>query len=108
MQNRKVALITGITGQDVTLNDGKFEVLLVKNPTNPVEFSECLSALTTRDYNSSMITFFSADRIRITADPSMDWTLDGEFAKGRELLEIENIRDAVRVITQPAAPREEP
>ncbi len=90
-----VAGILTISPELVDMNDGKFEVLLVKNPTNPVEFSECLSALTTRDYNSSMITFFSADRIRITADPSMDWTLDGEWQEGSAEIGIENLHGAI-------------
>ena len=28
----------------------------------------------------------------------MDWTLDGEFAKGEATLEIENLRSAIRLM----------
>ena len=92
----------------VDMNDGKFELLLIKAPENLADLGEIVRALTAQDYGSPMLTFLPAHKIRVHADAEMDWTLDGEFAKGRELLEIENIRDAVRVITQPAAPREEP
>ena len=92
----------------VDMNDGKFELLLIKAPENLADLGEIVRALTAQDYGSPMITFLPAHKIRVHADAEMDWTLDGEFAKGRELLEIENIRDAVRVITQPAVPREEP
>lgn len=100
-----VAGILTISPELVDMSDGRFEVLLVKNPTNPVEFSECLAALTTKDYNSPMITFFSAEEIHITADPSMDWTLDGEWQAGSEKIEIKNLRGAISLYVRKEAAR---
>ena len=36
----------GITGSDVHLDDGVFEVTLIKNPRNPIELNEILACLT--------------------------------------------------------------
>lgn len=83
----------------VDMNDGLFELLLVRCPSNIAELNECLFALTRKKYDSSkMITFRATDRVTITADPSMDWTLDGEHEPGHEQVEVQNLHDAVQVI----------
>ena len=82
----------------VDMDDGLFEVLLVKYPKNMSSLAEIVRALTAQDYNSPMLSFHTASRVEITADPSMDWTLDGEFAKGEEHIRIENLHSAVRVM----------
>ena len=82
----------------VDMNDGLFEVLLVKYPKNMSGLAEVIRALTAQDYTSPMLSFHTASRVEITADPSMDWTLDGEFAKGAEHINIENLHSAVRVM----------
>lgn len=83
----------------VDMNDGKFEVLLIKSPSNILELNQILLALTTQNFNSPMISFFSSSRMEITADPSMPWTLDGEYQEGAESIEVENIHDAIRLMT---------
>lgn len=83
----------------VDMNDGKFEVLLIKSPSNILELNQILLALTTQNFNSPMISFFSSSRMEITADPSMPWTLDGEYQEGAESIKVENIHDAIRLMT---------
>ncbi len=83
----------------VDMNDGKFEVLLIKSPSNILELNQILLALTTQNFNSPMISFFSSSRLEITADPDMPWTLDGEYQEGSETIVIENIRDAIQLMT---------
>ncbi len=83
----------------VDMNDGKFEVLLIKSPSNILELNQILLALTTQNFHSPMISFFSSSRLEITADPDMPWTLDGEYQEGSETIVIENIRDAIRLMT---------
>ena len=82
----------------VDMNDGLFELLLVKYPTNMTSLAEVILALTAQDYNSDMLVFRSARHLVVEADPSMDWTLDGEFAKGSAQVEIENLHSAVRIM----------
>ncbi len=84
----------------VDMNDGLFEVLLVKYPKNMSGLAEVIRALTAQDYTSPMLSFHTASKVEITADPSMDWTLDGEFAKGAAELHIENLHSAVRIMVR--------
>ena len=45
-----------------------------------------------------MITFRSAEKVKIYADPFMPWTLDGEREEGHAHVEVENIHHAIRLI----------
>lgn len=83
----------------VDMNDGKFEVLLIKSPSNILELNQILLALTTQNFNSPMISFFSSSKMEVTADPDMPWTLDGEYQEGAESITIENIHGAIRLMT---------
>ncbi|MGN1307346.1 MAG: diacylglycerol/lipid kinase family protein [Faecousia sp.] len=85
----------------VDMNDGLFEVLLIRKPKNPLELSDCVLALTTQDYNTPMLTMASSERVEIEAPEDMDWTLDGERADGAAHCTVENLRSAVNVITNP-------
>ena len=82
----------------VDMDDGIFELLLVRTPKNLMELHECIQALQTQEYNCGMITFRSASRMKIYADPTMLWTLDGEREEGHEMVEVENIHQAIRLI----------
>ena len=82
----------------VDMDDGQFELLLVKYPGSMGELAEVIRALTTQKYDSPSLVFRSASRLAVTADPGMDWTLDGEFAKGSAEIEIENLHSAVNIV----------
>ncbi len=83
----------------VDMNDGLFEVLLIRKPKNPLELSDCVLALTTQDYNTPMLTLTSTERVEIEAPEDMDWTLDGEHERGAARCTVENLHSAVNVIT---------
>lgn len=82
----------------VDLQDGKFELLLVRAPRDAIEVAECIRALRTQKYNCAMITFLSTDRLTVKADPPMVWTLDGERADGAEQIQVKNIHRAIRLM----------
>lgn len=82
----------------VDLQDGKFELLLVRAPRDAIEVAECIRALRTQKYNCAMITFLSTDRLTVKADPQMVWTLDGERADGAEQIQVKNIHRAIRLM----------
>ena len=86
----------------VDMNDGQFEILLVKSPGGMVELNSIIHAITSKKYTESkMITFCKARSVTVTASPDMDWTLDGEHEPGHEVVTVENLHSAVRVLVQP-------
>ena len=84
--------------RQVDMGDGMFEVLLVRAPRSLTEISECILAVQSQKYNCGMITFRSASHVRVYADQTMPWTLDGEKEEGRSLIEVRNLHHAIRLI----------
>ena len=85
--------------KQVDMGDGKFEILLVRAPENLTEISECIMATQTLNYEScAMVTFCSAERVKVFADPEMPWTLDGEKEDGHEEVDVENLHLAIRLM----------
>ena len=93
-----LAGILTLDPQYVDMNDGLFELLLVRSPKNPIELAEIVYMLTTQNYESNKITFVNADSFTIYADENMDWSLDGEYQEGCERIEIENLHNAIDIV----------
>ena len=84
--------------KQVDMGDGLFEILLIRAPKNLVEITECIQAVQNQVYNCAMITFRSGRHIKITADPDMPWTLDGEKKEGSQEVEVVNIHHGLHLI----------
>ena len=82
----------------VDLADGQMEILLVRAARNLTEITECIQAVQSQKYNCSMNTFQSARKVRVFANPFMPWTLDGEREEGHEMVDVENLHHAIRII----------
>ena len=82
----------------VDMTDGKFELLLVRAPKTAMELTECLMALQRQTYNCAMITFLSAEHVKVTAPKEMDWTLDGERGQGAESIEVTCMHHAIQIL----------
>lgn len=89
--------ILKLDAAQVSLNDGRFEVLLIKNPVNPSQLSSIVRSLTLMEFPDEMITFTTAERVVVEADPSTEWTLDGEHQPGAQHIEMQNLHSAVRI-----------
>lgn len=82
----------------VRLNDGLFEVMLIKNPTQPIQWTKLLMSLRSSDMPSEMIEFFTAKRLSIITDSDVEWTTDGERGEcGREF-EIINLHQRMDLL----------
>ncbi len=84
--------------KQVDMQDGKFEVLLVRAPRDLSEIGECLHALRTQKYNCNMIIFQTASYIKVTGSREMVWTLDGEKADFSGSAEIRNLHNAITLV----------
>lgn len=63
----------------VSLNDGLFEVLLIKMPTNPLELNEIIAALLQQKVKDCPFIYFrQAAHVRVHTEEPVAWTLDGE------------------------------
>ena len=76
--------IVKISSNLVGMNDGLFEILLIKMPKSLNDLHKIVMGLTLSDFSDEMFLFFKADEVRFTTDPALCWTLDGEYAPGQE------------------------
>lgn len=88
----------GMTGTDVELNDGVFEVTLIKKPKNPMELNEIIASLVNLVDDTDMIYSFKTNRVKFTSKKEISWTLDGEYGGDHIEVEIRNIQKAVDII----------
>ncbi len=82
----------------VKLNDGLFEVLLIKNPSNILKLQPMVDGIIKHDLDREGMEFFHTDKIIVSGCGGLDWTLDGEHAASNKRVLIENIKQAVRFI----------
>ena len=83
----------------VDMSDGLLEIILVRAPKNLLEITECLQALQTQDYrNCGMVTFRSAQNVRVLASSTMPWTLDGEREEGHLEIFVNNVHHAIQLV----------
>lgn len=76
----------------VRLDDGVFEVLLIRQPKTPKDWQDILNALAAqKSEESGAVTEFAASRVTFTCDRPVSWTLDGEFGGERAVAIIENL-----------------
>lgn len=73
-----VAGFKNILSENVLLNDGLFEVLLVKKPKNIVDINTIAASLINRNFDNECIDCFKTAKITFTAEKPLAWTLDGE------------------------------
>ena len=82
----------------VKLNDGKFEILLIRNPDNILKLQPVIDGILKKDLDRQGIEFFTAESITVTGGDGLSWTLDGEYARGEDTVEIKNLHDAIELI----------
>ncbi len=87
----------GMTGKDVKLDDGVFEVTLIKMPHNPIELNQILVSLTNRVNDSTMIYSFKTEEVRVISSEKVAWTLDGEFGGEHGEVIIRNLKQRVDI-----------
>ncbi len=83
-------------GKNVELDDGLFEIMLVKTPKNPAEVSALLQYVLTPTQNPDFVYNFQAKKIEISASENVPWTIDGEFGGDFDKVIIENNQKALK------------
>jgi len=87
----------GMTGADVELDDGVFEVTLIKKPRHPRDLNEIIASLVNLVDDTDMIYSFKTNQVKFTAKKEIPWTLDGEYGGDHIEVEIRNLQRAVDI-----------
>lgn len=83
---------------EFSLNDGMFEVILVKNPQNALGYQQILSDILTQNFNTKHFITFKTSRINFEAEEKIPWTLDGEYGGETDFAEVNIIEKAFSVM----------
>ena len=87
----------GLVQPRVALNDGEFEVMLVRKPRTPKDIQSIVSCLINKDAENDCVYMFRTSNLRMESEEIVDWTLDGEYGGGVKEICIENLWEEIVV-----------
>lgn len=87
----------GLVNRNVALNDGLFEVLLIRTPKTPLDLSNIVSSLFLKEEHAEFVYKFKAKSLRLESEEPVDWVLDGEFGGTRTEVSVENLHRRMEI-----------
>ena len=88
----------------VLLDDGRFEVILIRRPENGKDWQSILTTLTTLELaQDGAVTGFAASEITFECGQSTAWTLDGEFGGEQAVTHVKNLPQAITIACGPGS-----
>lgn len=102
--SRSVGGFKNLTGKNVDMNDGLFEVTLIAMPKNPLELQEIMASVLTAEDNTDLIHSFKTSKLRVESEEAVPWTLDGEFGGDHKEVTIENKHSALNIFLKSSKP----
>ena len=102
-----IAGMKKLVAKGVCFDDGLFEVILVKTPTNVMELQRLITDATFNRLESQYFISFKTSHLKITSEDEIAWTLDGEAGGAHKVVEIDNIKQGLRFKIKPSEFTEE-
>ncbi len=99
--SESVGGLKGLSGNDVLLDDGVFEVFLIKMPQNLIELRMTINSLLKREIDSDYFYFFKSDKVEFHSEDDLPWTLDGEFGGNCRNVSVVNKCCAIDILVDP-------
>ena len=96
--SKTIGSLKQILPENVQLNDGMFEGLFIKKPTNLTEFSNALNVLLMGNLDAHGIISLKSSRFEFIMDKPANWTLDGEDGGSHDRAIIENHKQALTML----------
>lgn len=84
----------------VRMDDGVFELVLLRMPRTLLDLTNLLVALNQMQYDDPGIFFRHASRVTVETADDIPWSLDGEYAPSSPVVNIENCHGAVRLLVK--------
>lgn len=86
---------------DIRLDDGVFELLLIRNVKGAFDVLKLLKKVGRKDFDGDQILYFKTKRARIIFDKPEKWTLDGEFGGEHKDVRFSVINKAIDICSPP-------
>lgn len=86
---------------DFLLDDGLYEVTLIKTPNNPLDLQRIIHSLLNIDIDidTAYIKSFRTSKIKFECDEELQWTIDGEYGGSYKVTNICNNKQAIELMT---------
>ncbi len=98
--SQSVGGFKNITGKNVLLDDGVFEVTMIRTPKNPMELQEILGAILRQEMDNKLIYARKASQVFFESEEEIPWTLDGEFGGVHRKVMVKNHMRAISIMTK--------
>lgn len=82
----------------VVMNDGLFELVLLRMPRTPLDLNSLLIALNRMQYDSPGVIFRHVSKVTVETEDDIPWSLDGEYAPSSPHVEIINCHGAIQLM----------
>lgn len=82
----------------VKMDDGLFELLLLRMPKTPLDLQNLIAAITRMQYDSPGVVFRHVRHVTLTTEEELPWSLDGEYCPSSPRVEIENLPAAIQLV----------
>ena len=92
----------GLTGKDIEVNDGLFEVLLVHTPANLMEWQEIITTVLLQNKSSRLVERFKSHSLKIRSKEPVAWTRDGENGGEWTEVQVENLHQKLSIMVDAA------
>ena len=93
--SKTIGRIRWFQKNEVKIDDGKFEVMLVKKPKNIFQFIDMAGALLMKNHNKKYFYFLKSNEIVIESEVGIPWTLDGEYGGRLKQVTIKNKKHGI-------------
>ena len=98
VNSTSVAGLIHLDPNKIRLNDGLFELTLVRLPRNISEMRQLLKDLINQDYTGPFFKIVPTSYAKFTFTKPVAWTRDGDNGGEHTEIEFRNIRNAVKII----------
>lgn len=79
------------------INDGKFEIVLVRKLDSVIEIPHVLYKLQKKEYDNKEIILIQASRIKFSSPDEVAWLIDGENGGKLKEAEVDNINEGIEI-----------
>lgn len=98
MNSTSVAGLIHLNTDKIVLDDGLFELALVRSPKSINDMRQILSALINRNYSGKFIRLLPTSHAKFTFNEPVSWTRDGEDGGTYTEIAFRNLNKAVKII----------
>lgn len=97
--SNEVAGLFKFEKKGIKLNDGIFEVILVRKVKGVLDVLKLIKKIKAEAYDGEQIINFTTKNIKMTFSEELPWTLDGEFGGSHKDINIGILHDRVNLVS---------